>query len=87
MSEIPTNHSPTNTAQIKSDFKRKVMANKSQTECSSIDKIDLITSEEIKPDLSIEENPRLLQRDKPKWSLRIKMQSPKDKESLSGKIY
>lgn len=87
MSEVPTVHLPTDTVEAKSDFNRKVMANKSQTEWSSIDKIDLITLEESKQDLSIEENPQSLQRGKPKWSLRIKMQSPKDKESLSGKIH
>ncbi|XP_047346063.1 ATPase family AAA domain-containing protein 5 isoform X2 [Vespa velutina] len=85
MSEIPTVvHSPVDLkSEIKSDFQRKLRDNKSQTECSTVNKIDLITLEERKLNRSVEHNQRLVQRDKPKWSLRIKMQSPKDKESLS----
>ncbi|XP_043664083.1 ATPase family AAA domain-containing protein 5 isoform X2 [Vespula pensylvanica] len=80
-SEIPT--ALTDTAETKSGFEHRIKADKSEMEYSSIDKIDLITSEGTKQDPSIEENSQLLQRNKPRWSLRIKMQSPKDKESLS----
>ncbi|XP_046813074.1 ATPase family AAA domain-containing protein 5 isoform X1 [Vespa crabro] len=85
MSEIPTVvHSPADfKSKIKSDFQHKLKENKAQTECSTVNKIDLITLEERKLNPTVEHNQRLVQRDKPKWSLRIKMQSPKDKESLS----
>lgn len=91
MSEESMVNSLTNVAKTKSDFVHKKMTNKNiqseysniQTEYLNVDKIDLIKSEEMKQNSCVEENPRLLQRDKPKWSLRIKMLSPKSKESSS----
>ncbi|XP_014616774.1 PREDICTED: ATPase family AAA domain-containing protein 5 isoform X2 [Polistes canadensis] len=96
MSEEPMVNSLTNVAKTKSDSVYKKMGNKNiqseysniQTEYSNVDKIDLIKLEEMKQNLCVEENPRLLQRDKPKWSLRIKMLSPKnsDEEMLYSPI-
>ncbi|KAI4498008.1 hypothetical protein M0802_006832 [Mischocyttarus mexicanus] len=94
MSEVPMVHSLTNSAKTKSDFVHKKMVNRKiqseysniQTEYLNVDKIDVITLDDIKQDSCMEETPRLLQRDKSKkWSLRIKMQSPikKSNESLS----
>ncbi|KAK2577142.1 hypothetical protein KPH14_003302 [Odynerus spinipes] len=86
MSDVPTVNSLLKTVTPMSNFKNKMITNISQTEFSNIDNIDLITSEDIIQEPTIKENLRLSQQhNKPKWSLRIKLQSSKgntDEEAI-----